>query len=88
MISGIDRGGEIIIYVEPKTYNVALVNETETLYVFENIRYGSNLVITDEIREKIVASKPGFTFEGYFTKVLGMGNQYIDAKVNAISAWF
>lgn len=88
LISGIDRGGEIIIYVEPKTYNVALVNETETLYVFENIRYGSNLVITDEIREKIVASKPGFTFEGYFTKVLGMGNQYIDAKGNAISAWF
>ena len=93
----------IVIEVNPLSYSVALMEDTNLLATIDNVNFNSvlnltqynaeNITIFDERiyflngKLKVDLQKDQHNFEGYFTYQNGAGVQYIDSQGNAINAW-
>ncbi len=89
IINEVNADGNIKIKVEPKRYNIVFVSDGREIAGsrIQNVTYGSELNIDENVRRAITLTKDKNVLLGYFTYEMGLGTQYIDRNMNATKVW-
>ncbi len=90
-IENINADATIYIYVVPQEYTLKFaVSDIETVTMSTKVRYGEPFDLSSLSEEElgiVFPERAGFTFSGYYTKPLGQGTMYINAKHEIVSVW-
>lgn len=89
-ITNVGVGGSIEIYVTAKDYTINLYSDDGNTKVGEisgvhyDQTFDSQLALAGDIIPDTIS---GYTFQGYFTKQIGQGKQYISSQGQATNVW-
>jgi len=89
IINEVNEDGSIKIKVQRKRYNVVFVSDGREIAGsrIQNVYFGSELNIDDNVRRAISLTKEKNVLLGYFTYEMGLGTQYVDKNMNATKVW-
>lgn len=90
-ISEVNKNATTIFYVTPREYSIKFnVYDVTSVTMQEKVYYGeewSSDLLLDEEKAIVFASRPGYTFLGYYTMPNGQGTQYINKDGKVVSRW-